>query len=115
MSYARFSRVNCDTFCTKSIRKYKKIVNNSKSLNKKPPKSTKKYSFEGNSYNVCLRKPKSRTISLFTKNTQIKILLEISDISKVRGIIYGTGIHDLKTRTVSFPDQRKLLKKVDGG
>ena len=36
-------------------------------------------------------------------------------MSKVRGIIYGTGIHDLKTRTVSFPDQRKLLEKVDGG
>ena len=36
-------------------------------------------------------------------------------MSKIRGIIYGTGIHDLKTRTASFPDQRKLLEKVDGG
>ena len=25
------------------------------------------------------------------------------------------GIHNLQTRTVLFPDQKKLLEKVDGG
>ena len=32
-----------------------------------------------------------------------------------KSIIYGPGIYNLQTRTVTFPDQEKLLGKVDGG
>ena len=32
-----------------------------------------------------------------------------------KNIIYRPGIHNSQSRTVSFPDQEKLLKKVDGG
>ena len=30
-------------------------------------------------------------------------------------MFYEPGIHNLQTRTVSFPDQEKLLEKADGG
>ena len=30
-------------------------------------------------------------------------------------MIYRPGVHNLQTRTVSFPDQEKFLQKVDGG
>ena len=29
-------------------------------------------------------------------------------------MIYRPDIHNVQTRTVSFPDQEKLLEKVDG-
>ena len=36
-------------------------------------------------------------------------------MSKIRILIYRPGLHNLQTRTVSFPDQEKVLEKVDGG
>ena len=30
-------------------------------------------------------------------------------------MIYRPGIYNLQTRTVTYPDQEKLLEKVDGG
>ena len=32
-----------------------------------------------------------------------------------KSLIYRPGIHNSQSSTVSFPDQEKLLKKVDGG
>ena len=32
---------------------------------------------------------------------------------KIRSIIYRPEIHNLQIRTVSFPDQEKLLENVD--
>ena len=34
------------------------------------------------------------------------------DMSKVRFLTYRFDIHNLQTKTVSFPDQEKLLKEV---
>ena len=34
---------------------------------------------------------------------------------KIRILIYTPDIYNLQTRTASFPDQEKLLKKVDSG
>ena len=34
-------------------------------------------------------------------------------MSKIRSITYRPGLLNLQTRTVSFPDQDKLLEKVD--
>ena len=45
----------------------------------------------------------------------MQILSKISDMSKIRSITYRPGLHDLQTRTVSFPEQEKLIEKVDGG
>ena len=39
----------------------------------------------------------------------------MSDMSGIRGIIYRFGINNLQSRIVSFPDQERLLEKVDGG
>ena len=36
-------------------------------------------------------------------------------MSKIRSITYRPDLHDLQTRTVSFPEQEKLIEKVDGG
>ena len=33
----------------------------------------------------------------------------------IRGIISRSDKRNLQTRTLSFPDQQKLLKQVDGG
>ena len=67
------------------MHKYK-IFNNFSSQNKGfwPPKSTKKYSFEYNVYNIHITEAKSRTLSLFTKNTKVKILSHIFDLSKIK-------------------------------
>ena len=32
-----------------------------------------------------------------------------------KSIVYRPGIYNLQTKTVTFPDQEKLLEKVDGG
>ena len=34
-------------------------------------------------------------------------------MSKIRSITYRPGLLNLQNRTVSFPDQDKLLEKVD--
>ena len=57
-------------------------------------------------YNIYLTKAKSRTLSLFIKNTQ-----HVQN----RSIICRPAIYDLQTRTVTFPGQEKLLEKVDAG
>ena len=36
-------------------------------------------------------------------------------MTKIRSIIYRPELHDLQTRTVSFPEQQKLIQKVGGG
>ena len=55
------------------MHKYKKIFNKFLSQNKDflSPKSTTKYRFQQNGYTTYLTKAKSRTLSVFTKNTQI--------------------------------------------
>ena len=40
---------------------------------------------------------------------------KISDIFKIRDLIYTLDIYNLQTRTVSFPDHEKLLKEKDSG
>ena len=59
------------------------------------PKSTKKYSFKYNGY-----KPVIDIVQNF-------------GMSETRILIYTLDIYNLQTRIVSFPDQEKLLKKVD--
>ena len=43
------------------------------------------------------------------------MLVKIPDMSQIINKVYRLGLHNLQTRTVSFPDQEKLLQKVDGG
>ena len=73
------------------------------------------YGFKDNGYNVYLTKAKNREFSMFTKNTQIQILSKISDMPKIRSIVYRPDIHDLQTSIVSFADYEKFLEKVDDG
>ena len=40
---------------------------------------------------------------------------KISDMSKIRILVYTVDIYDLQTRTVSFPGHETLLKEVGGG
>ena len=40
------------------------------------------------------------------------MLSKISGMSKIRVLIYRLDIYHLQTKTVSFPDQEKLLKEV---
>ena len=32
-----------------------------------------------------------------------------------KSIVYRPGIYNIQTRTIAFPDQKKLLEKVDVG
>ena len=59
-------------------------------------------------------KAKSKRLLLLTTKNQIQILSKILDMSKIRLIVYRPGIHNLQTRIVSFPDQKKLLEKIGG-
>ena len=43
------------------------------------------------------------------------ILPKISDMSKIRILIYTLDKYSLQTRIVSFPDQEKLVKEVHSG
>ena len=36
-------------------------------------------------------------------------------MSKIKSMIVRPGIYNLKTRNITFPNQEKLLEKVDGG
>ena len=111
--------MNFAVFWTKKIQKYLKILNNFLSQNKgtstkKCSKKYKKIQFSVQwLYNIYLRKAKSRTLSLFTKHSNINIVQNFGHIQN-KSIIYRTGIYNLQSRTVTFPDQEKLLKKVDG-
>ena len=64
-------------------------------------------------YNTYLKKAKSRTLSLFTKNSQIKKIIQNFGHVQDKSIDRPEIIE--QTRTVTFPDQEKLLEKVDGG
>ena len=57
---------------------------------------------------------KSRTLSLFTENTQNINIVQISGHVQNKSIIYRPGINNLQTRTVTFLDQEKFLEKVCG-
>ena len=37
----------------------------------------------------------------------------MSKINILKSIIYRPGVYNLLTRTVAFPDQKKLLEKID--
>ena len=47
-----------------------------------------------------------------SKNLSIQILSKISDLSKLRVLIYRLDIYNLQTKIVSFQDQEKLLQVV---
>ena len=60
-----------------------------------------------------LRKTKSRTLSLFTKHSNINIVQNFRHVQD-KSIIYRPGKYNLQTRTATFKDQERLLEKVDG-
>ena len=58
---------------------------------------------------IDLRYNKTYLTKAKRSHLSIKILSKISDISKIRVLIYRL---DIQTKIVSFPDQEKLLKEV---
>ena len=56
-----------------------------------------------------MTKAKSRTLS---KDPNINIVQNFGHFQN-KGLIYRPGIYDLETRTLTFPEQEKLLEKVD--
>ena len=64
-----------------------------------------------------------RIIELKLKVGHFHCLLKTLNINIVQNlgyvknkiIIYKPGMYNLQTRTVTFPDQEKLLEKEDGG
>ena len=49
---------------------------------------------------------------MFTKNTDVNILQNFEHVQN-KSIIYRPVICNLQTRTVTFPDQEKLLENID--
>ena len=48
-----------------------------------------------------------------TKDNHINLAQNFGHVQN-KSMIYLSGINNLQTRTVSFPDQEKVLEKVDG-
>ena len=115
LSYGSFTRTSCAVFWgakETKIRTFWTIIFRHRAR-VRLQKVKKKNDFEYNGYKVYLTKATSWT--LFTRNTQIWILSEISDMPKIVNVIYRPDIQNLQTIIISFPDQEKLLEKVDDG
>ena len=99
---------NCAVFWAKWIYRYKRILSNFSSQNKdfiKPLKSTK---------NIVWVKWLQHIFNKSSKHSNINIAQDFGYVQN-KIMFYEPGIHNLQTRTVSFPDQEKLLEKADGG
>ena len=51
---------------------------------------------------------------MFTKTQKYKYCPNFGHAQN-KSIIFTPGIHNLQTRTVTYPNQKKWLKKVDDG
>ena len=63
-------------------------------------------------HNIYLTKAKSRTLSLFIEHSNINIVQNFGHTQN-KSIIYRSGIYNLQTRTLTFPEQEKLLEKLN--
>ena len=78
-------------------------------------KLQKKYSFQYNGYTTYIwKKLKVGHFHCFLKAFKYKCYPKFRTCPN-KSIIYRPDIYNLQTRTVTFPDQEKLLEKVDGG